>query len=70
MIRPFLSNIINDHKTQGVWKIQLIMSFNFISSKDSYETRKKKKKSDNIETMIGNETDKIIEKLFESLLQK
>ena len=27
-------------------------------------------KSDNIETMIGNETDKIIEKLFESLLQK
>ena len=70
MIRPFLSNIINDHKTQGVWEIQLIMSFNFISSKDSYETRTMPTKSDNIETMIGNETDKIIEKLFESLLQK
>ena len=46
------------------------MSFNFISSKDSYETRTMRTKSDNIETMIGNETDKIIEKLFESLLQK
>ena len=21
MIRPYLSNIINDHKTQGVWKV-------------------------------------------------
>ena len=21
MIRPYLSNIINDHKTQGEWKI-------------------------------------------------
>ena len=70
MIRPFLSNIINDHKTQGVWKIQLIMSFNFISSKDSNETRTMRTKSDNIEIMIGNETDKIIEELFESLLQK
>ena len=27
-------------------------------------------KSDNIEIMIGNETDEIIEKLFETLLQR
>ena len=27
-------------------------------------------KSDNIEIMIGNETDQIIEKLFETLLQR
>ena len=23
MIRPYLSNLINDHKTQGVWKVHL-----------------------------------------------
>ena len=56
MIRPYSSDIINDHKTQGEWrihsantitehkthsewKIQLTMAINFISSKDSDETR-------------------------------
>ena len=38
MIRPNLSDIINDHKTQGEWKIHLIIAINFISSKDSNET--------------------------------
>ena len=46
------------------------MEINFISSKDSSETRAMHTKSDNIEIMIGNETDEIIKKLFEYLLQK
>ena len=46
------------------------MEINFISSKDSNETRTMHTKSDNIESMIGNETDEIIKKRFESLLQK
>ena len=33
IIRPYLSNIINDHKTRGEWKIQLAIATNFISSK-------------------------------------
>ena len=89
MIRPYLSDMINDHKTQKIWKvhsgnkiidykttleewkIQLTMSINFISSKDdSDETRNMRTKSDNIEIMIGSETDEIIEELFKSLLQK
>ena len=37
IIRPYLSDIINDHKTQGEWKIQLSMTINFISSRDSDE---------------------------------
>ena len=37
MIRPYLRDIINDHKTQGEWKIQLTMVINFISSKGSDE---------------------------------
>ena len=37
IIRPYLSDMINDHKTQGEWKIQLSMTINFISSRDSDE---------------------------------
>ena len=69
VIKLYLSDMINDHKTQSEWKIQLTMQINFISSKDSEETRNKHTKSYNIEIMMGNETDEIIEKLFESLLQ-
>ena len=84
MIRPYLSDIINDHKTPknlrvhssnevidyetqfGEWKIQLTMSINFISSKDSGKTRNlHTQKSNNIEIM----TYEIIEKLLWSLIQ-
>ena len=46
------------------------MPINFISSKDSDETRNMHTKSDNIEIMMGSEKDDIINELFESLLQK
>ena len=45
------------------------MSSNFISSKDSDETRNMHTKNNNIEIMAGNETDEIIEELFKSILQ-
>ena len=81
MIRPYLNDIINDHKTQGKWrihsgnkviesktqsewKIQLTMAINFISSKDSNETRTMHTKSSNAEIMMGSETDEIIEIIF------
>ena len=77
MIRSYLRDIINYHKNQGEWKfhsdnvvidyktqgekkIQSIMVINFISSKDSNEIRTK---SNDIEIMMGNETDEIIEEL-------
>ena len=44
---------------------------NFISSKkDSNETRTMHAKSDNVEIMMGSETNEIIEELFKSFLQK
>ena len=71
MIRPYLVDMINDHKTQSEWKIQLKAAINFISSKlDSDETRIMNTKSNNIEIMIGSDTNEVIEKLFESLLRK
>ena len=60
MIRPYLSDIINDHKTQGEWKNQLTLPINIISSKDSDETRIIYTKRDHIEIMIGNKTNEII----------
>ena len=87
MIRPYLSDIINDHKTQGEWrihsgntiikhktqvewKIQLTMANNFISSKeDSNETGTMHTTSNNIEIMMGSETDEIIEELFKSFFR-
>ena len=63
-------NTVIDYKTQGEWKIQLAMSITFISSKNIDETHTMHTKSNNIEIIMGNKTDKIIEKLFESLLQK
>ena len=62
--------MIDDHKNQGEWKIQLTMAINFISSKYSNETPTIHRKSDNIEMMIDNETDEIIEELFNCLWQR
>ena len=48
-IKPYCSDIINDHKTQGEWKIHLTMAINFFSSsKDSEEIGTIHSKSDNI----------------------
>ena len=41
------------------------MIINFISSKDSDEIRTMHTTSNNIEIMMGNETDEIIEELFD-----
>ena len=85
MIKPYLSDIINDHKTRGLiryhsgnktwveetsseWKIQLTMAINFIFYKDSDETRTVHTKSNDVEIMIGSETDEPIEDLFEPFL--
>ena len=46
------------------------IAINFISSKDSYETRTVHSKSNNVEIMIGSETNEVIEEPFESFLQK
>ena len=47
------------------------MAIKFISSKkDSNETRTMRAKIDNIEIMMGSETDEVIEELFKYLLQK
>ena len=62
--------MINDLKTQGKWKMHLTMEINFISSDVSDGSRILHTKSNNIEIMMGSETDEIIKELFGSLLQR
>ena len=49
---------------------QLTMAINFISSKDSDETRTMHAKSNNVEIIMGSETNEIIEEIFKSFLQR
>ena len=65
-----MRKLINDKRKEGEWKIQLIMKINFISSKNFIETRDMHSKSDNIEIMIGADTNEIIKIHFNSLLQR
>ena len=59
-IMPYLSDLINDHKTirneSNEWKIQINMHVNFIM------------KNNNEEIRSGNETDDIIKRLINSFL--
>ena len=74
IIKSYLSDIINSHKTRGEWKahsgnkitdyktegefkIHLTVAIKFISSEDFDETRNMNTKCDNIEIMMGSETD-------------
>ena len=70
IIRPYLSDIINNKKTQGEQKIHLRMAINFVCSDDSDETQIMHYKSNNTEIMMGSKTDEVIEELFEFLLQR
>ena len=62
--------MIDDKRRIGKWKIQLVLIINFISSKNFSDVRDMHSKSDNVEIMMGVDNNEIIEKLFESLLQR
>ena len=64
IIRPYLKDMIDDHKSKGEWKIQLAMRIIFVSFTDANETREMHTKSDNIIIMRGVETEDIINCLF------
>ena len=82
-IMPYLENMINNHKApirdtndtiteddlSGEQKIQLTMRINFVSSLDPGKNRIMDSKSDNVEIIMGVETEYIIEELFESFLK-
>ena len=61
--------MLDNYKTHGEWKIQLIIKINFIFSLDTAEFHKMYLKNDNAKIMMGFETDDIINELLESSLK-
>ena len=84
MIRAYLRDMINDHKTPvklpdkvidsenkfGEWKIHLKMQINCISPKNFKATSIIYSPSNNVEIFMGVETDDIIDELLKSLLER
>ena len=71
MIRPYLKDLINDHKNKDEWKIQLTAQINFVSLRPgSDKTHAMHTRSINEEFMDGSDTDEIVKGLFRSLLQR
>ena len=68
IIRPYLKDLIDDHK--GEWKIQLSMRMIFVSFTDANKTRDMYTKSDNITIMSSIETDDVINELFNSFRRR
>ena len=63
LIKLYLKDIINHLKQSDTWKIKLIITINFVSSKDNNDgERVMHSKSDNIAIMISDVADEIIEK--------
>ena len=69
IIRPYLRDVIDNHKARGEWKIWLIMRIIFVSFIDENETRVMHTKSDNIEIMSGIGTSYAINELLNFSLE-
>ena len=52
-IKSYLKDMIDDYKSEGEWKIQLVMRVIFVSFVDKNETQVMHTKSDNIKIMRG-----------------
>ena len=55
----YLKDIINNLKKSEIWKIQLTIANNFISSLDNDEERIIHSENDNTKVMINDEADEV-----------
>ena len=78
VIRPYLRDLINNHKPtmesnneendRAEWKIQLVMQNNFISNKNSEDTRTIYSASKPVEIYMGSDTENAIDTIFNTIL--
>ena len=69
-IKPYLNDMIDDYKSKGEWKIQIIMRMIFVSFVDRNETQVMHTKSDNIKIMNGTDTSDAINELIDSFTKR
>ena len=62
--------MIDDYKSKGEWKIQLVMRMIFVSFIDKNETQVMHTKSDNIKIMNGTDTSDAISELIDSFMKR
>ena len=81
MIKPYLRDLINNHKLamelnndeendKAEWKTQLIMQNNFISDKDFKDTQTIYSASEPVEIFMGSDTENVIDTLFNTILER
>ena len=70
IIKPYLRDMIDNHKVRGEWKIQLTVRIIFVSFTDANETRVMHTKSDNIEIVSGIEISDVFNELFGSFTKR
>ena len=69
-IKPYLKDIMIDLHRSDIWKIQLTIAINFISSKDTEEERVMHSTYDNIIFALYNDVNEVVNELLESLRSK
>ena len=69
-IKPYLKDMIDDYKSKGEWKIQLVMRVIFVSFIDKNETQVMDTKSDNVKIMNGTDTNDAIIELIKSFAKR
>ena len=67
MNQSHLIQLINNHKNDNNWKIQLTMNVNFTPAEDFNDKRTKTKNS---KIMMRSDTNEIVNELFDSIIQK
>ena len=68
-IKPYLKDMIDDYKSKGEWKIQLVMS-DLCFFMDKNETQVMHTKSDNVKIMNGTDTNEAINELIKSFTKR
>ena len=69
-IKPYLEDMIDNYKSKGKWKIQIVMRMVFVSSIDRNETQVMHTKSDNVKIMNGTDTSDAINELFNTFYRR
>ena len=67
-MKPYLKDMIDEYKSKGEWKIQIIMKIVFVSLIDKIQVMHTK--SDNIEIKYGTNTTDAINELIDSFMTR